>query len=324
MITLRRVASWSVILALATALGTARAAEPDRFLPDDTDIVIAVNVRQILDSPLVQKYGLEWLRNFVREKADVQKTLESLGFDPFKDLHTLTVGMPGVADSERAFCVLHGRFDLAKFRAVATDVAKEKAEYLKIHRVGGETLYEVREQFLGDGKPIFVGLVDASTLVACCAKEPILDAFAKAAGKKASSPKKELKQLVAKADGNQSIWLVAPGSPLAGSELTADEKTKKSLEKIEAVIAGLTVTGGIKVDVAVTAKTADAAQELASEINEGLNQAKGLLAVLVGNNAKLSGLVEVLGSVRSTTTGTSTSLSLEVPAAVIDKMLKKE
>jgi hypothetical protein len=321
---LRHTLVLSVPLTLAALAAPTRAAEPDKFLPDDSSIVISVNVQQILDSPLVKKHALDWLRNFVREKSETQKTLEALGFDPFKDLQNITVAMPSIADAERALCIGHGRFDVEKFRRVAADVARQKPEHLKIQRTGEITIYEIRDGTIGDDKPVFAALVDGSTVVACGAKQPILDALAKASGSKTGTLKKDVRQLITKADAGQSIWVVAAGPALATGDLTGDEKTKRSLEQIEAVTAGVTVTDGFKVEVVAVTKTPEAAKELSEQVADGLNQARGLLAILVGNNGKLSGLVEALGSIRNTATGTTVTLSLEVPGAVIEKMLKSE
>jgi hypothetical protein len=319
---LRHVLALSVPLALLAT--PTRAAEPDKFLPDDSAIVISVNVRQVLDSALVKKHVLEWLRGVLREKSQGQKTLEALGLDPFKDLHSITLAMPSVAESDRAFCITHGHFDPEKFRRVAADFTREKGDYVKTHRAGEVTFYEIREAGLGEDKPVFAGLIDDSTLVVCGTKQPILDAFAKASGKKMGSLKKEVRQLIAKADPSQSIWVVAPGSALASSDFPGDEKTKKSLENIETVTAAVTVTDGFKLDVVAVTKTAEAAKELSEQVADGLNQARGLLSVLAGNNGKLSGLVEVLGTIRNTATGTTVTLSLEVSGSVIEKMLKPE
>src|SRR5262249_11987074 len=202
-----------------------RAAEVDKLLPDDAEGVLSFNVRQILDAPLVQKHGVGLWKKHLASKPEVQKVLESLGFDPLKDVTTMTVAGPSAgADSDKALLIVHGRFDLAKFQATAQEAAKDMGEYLKIHKVGDTTLWEVREKSLGENKSVFVGLVDSTTLVASGSREYVVDAFDRAAGKKASNLNKELKELIAKADAGQSLWMVALGGPLARSALANDEQ----------------------------------------------------------------------------------------------------
>jgi hypothetical protein len=46
-------------LSLFSLPATVRAADLDKLLPDDTDSIMSVNVRQILDSAIVKKYALD-------------------------------------------------------------------------------------------------------------------------------------------------------------------------------------------------------------------------------------------------------------------------
>ena len=57
-----------LVLAVVLAGAPARAGEVDRYLPDDTEIVVNVNIRQILDSPLVKKHALEKLASWSRAR----------------------------------------------------------------------------------------------------------------------------------------------------------------------------------------------------------------------------------------------------------------
>ena len=51
-----------VVLAMALPVG---AADVDKYLPDDTEIVVVVNAKQILDSRVVKKHLLKDLREFI-------------------------------------------------------------------------------------------------------------------------------------------------------------------------------------------------------------------------------------------------------------------
>src|SRR5262249_15241960 len=80
------------------------AAEADKLLPNDTETVMGINVRQILDAPLVKKLGLEQAKKALKAQSDVQKILDDLGFDVFTDVDTITVagcGATSEADKDR-------------------------------------------------------------------------------------------------------------------------------------------------------------------------------------------------------------------------------
>src|SRR5262249_12084180 len=156
-----------------------------------------INVRQILDAPLVKQHGIEWLKKHVLGKPEVQKVLDGIGFDPLKDVATITAAGPaGATDSDKALIIVHGRFDVTKFDAKAIEVAKEMGEHLIFHTIQGDArigrdvvFYEVRDKALGEDKPMFVGLVDGTTLVASGSRDYVVDAFARSAGKKDSNLK---------------------------------------------------------------------------------------------------------------------------------------
>jgi hypothetical protein len=319
----RRVSAVVVACVLAGLAAPARAAEPDKLLPDDTDGVLTLNVRQFLDAPLVKKHCVEWFKKYLTGKAEVQAVLDSIGFDPLKDVATVTAAGPSTAtDSDKALIIVHGRFDVAKLHAKAVAVAKEMDEHLKVHDVGGVTVYEVRDKALGDDKPMFVGLVDSTTLVASGSRDYVVDAFARHAGKKASNLKKEVKDLIVAADANQSLWMVGLGSPLPKNHLALDDKARKSLEKIESVTAGVTVSEDVKAEMVVATKGFGDAKELAADVEDGLGQAKGILTLLAGDQGKLAPLIEFLGTIKTTTSGNNVVLKSEVPAALLEKVFK--
>src|SRR5262245_44761739 len=108
----------------------AKAFEPDKYLPNDTDAVVVVNVQQILASPLVRTHYAAALPDLLKSNEDVHKVLKSTGLDPLKDidqvifangesLYRLTKGVvKGKTEYGSAggfFFLVKGRFDVAKF-----------------------------------------------------------------------------------------------------------------------------------------------------------------------------------------------------------------
>src|SRR5205085_2724204 len=85
--------AWTRVLGLALAAAVlspaARGADVDKYLPADAELVISVNVRQILDSALVKKYGQAQAEAAIK-KGEAQKLLSTIGLDPLKDITTIT------------------------------------------------------------------------------------------------------------------------------------------------------------------------------------------------------------------------------------------
>src|SRR5262249_40501017 len=151
-----------------------RAADIDPYLPEDTEFVVNVNVRQIIDSPLFKKNALEAAQEALRGNDQVQDILKELGFDPFKDLDRVLAASPGGTEEDRGLIIVHGKFDVAKFQAKAEKVAKEDAEHLKIHKIlgGKHLLYEVTTPELDS--PLFVVLANRDTILASPGKDYVV------------------------------------------------------------------------------------------------------------------------------------------------------
>jgi hypothetical protein len=321
MLTLHRLQTGLIASAVLALTLPAHAAEVDKYLPEDTEAVVVVNAKQLVDSSLVKKHLLGHIRELLKSNDEAAKILESLGFDPFKDLTSITAAMPLIGNDAKGLIITHGQFDKAKFDAKAEEVVKERGDVLKIHKEGDRKVYEVK---VPDGdKPAFVGIVDQTTLVAGPDKQHILDAFATSEGKKKGTLKKEIQELIEKADATQSVWLAATAQAFLKGDLSSDDKAKKNLEKINSVTAGVTIDKGIKAAFMVATKSAENAKELADEFKEVLNQVKGLLTLLAEQNKQLAPLVDAVGNLKVTTEGNNISVKAEVSEEVIEKGLKK-
>lgn len=165
--------------------------------------------------------------------------------------------------------------------------------------------------------------MDPTTIVAGPEKQYILDAFAKADATKKAAVKKELADLIEKADAKQTVWFTATATAFLKGDLSADEKAKKNLEKMHNITGGLTMDGGIKAALVIATKSPDNAKELSEDIKVGLDQAKGLLALLAEQNKEIAPLVDTVAGLKVNTEGNNISLKTEVSEQVIEKGLKK-
>lgn len=298
----------------------AGAAELDRYLPSDTEFVLTVNARQIIDSELIKQYALEAVKAALRD-SEVKKVLEPLGFDPLTDIGSVAIASPGGDDKDKGLLIVHGKFDVAKVTAKADEVAKD-TEQLKVLKEGGYRLYEVAIPGQ-DAKTMYVALVDEKTLVVSPGKSYVVGALDMHAGKKESAPRKELKDLVAKVDGRQSVWLVALGSGLGKSAFAKDDKAKELLEKCESFSTGLTITRDIKVDAHIAARNADSAGDLKKQLSEGIDQAKTLVTILATQQPEIAPLGEVLNALKVSADGSSVLLKGLITAELIESAMKR-
>src|SRR4051794_4636372 len=106
----------AVIVAAVTAL-PARAVEPDKHIAPDCEGVLVVNVRQILNSPLVKKYGMAQIKEQLNSNEDAKKFIKATGLDPLKDLHSISVSGSAGGGKPKFLVVVKGKFDVEKLQA---------------------------------------------------------------------------------------------------------------------------------------------------------------------------------------------------------------
>src|SRR5438128_2254889 len=104
------------MMALALAAGflslPARAAEIDRYLPAHADMVMSVNVRQVVDSPVFKEHFHELARKWVKT-APAGQVMTLLDLDPLKDVQRITAAGTGVIGLlDRGLVIAHGDFDV--------------------------------------------------------------------------------------------------------------------------------------------------------------------------------------------------------------------
>jgi hypothetical protein len=315
---------WLLAGALLALVVPARAAEVSKYLSSDTEFVIVVNIKQIVDSPLFKKYAHDKAREALKNLDVVTEVLDSLGFDVFKDLTSVTLAGNGIDPDSKGYIVGHGHFDTAKFTARAEKEAKDKPEVLKILKEGERTIYSVKFD-QGEDKPTFVGVIDKTTIVASTEKDYVLKCFDTAAGKKSGAVKKELKELIEKTDSKQSMWMIMPGSLVGNSRLAPqEEKFKKNVEKVDIFSVGLTLEKDAKLAVAIASKNAENAKELAEDIKAKLDEVKGFLTLIAGQNPQLAPVLDLVNAAKVGTEGNTVTLKGEVSEELIEKALKKD
>src|SRR4051794_27604271 len=96
-----RLSQYLAVAATALCLNAGlRAAEIEPLLPAETEQVIHINVKQSFDSDIVKKYALPPLVKQL-EKKEAKDFLEEIGFDPLKDIETITVAIWGDKPPEK-------------------------------------------------------------------------------------------------------------------------------------------------------------------------------------------------------------------------------
>jgi hypothetical protein len=285
----------------------------DPLLPKDTSIVIVVDVKQIIESPVFKKNLLEDAKKHLQSNEEVSKTLSLLNFDPFKDLDRITIAAEGIAMEPKGLMVARGKFDKEKIEAKAEAEAKEHKDFLKILSEDGHKIYEVSPP--GQEKPAFIAVIDGTAIVASGDKALVKEALAKSAST-APSIKADLAKLMEAADG--SLFIAVPGSALK-SDLISDDKAKATVAKIDHILLSLKLAKDLKVSTTVATKSDENAKEIAEEIKEGLNSAKGMVAFMASQQKEAAAAVDFMNAVKVAVEGKNITIKAELSEEAIDK-----
>jgi hypothetical protein len=242
----------ALALAVATLAAPARAAELDKLLPGDAEVVAVVNVRQALDSALVKKYALDQVKALLKGNNEAQQIMKATGLDPLKDIErviaTNTGGLTG-----KSLVLIKGRFDVDKIHATATEVAKNNPD-LKITKEGIFQLYELK----GPDKTAYLAFANKETLAGSDDKAYLLDILQG----KVKPQKKPLEAVLQKLPGKESVWVAALVTEDLKQAIAGNAQFKDLAPALQAVTGSLDLTDSVNLNLLVHTNDPKAAAKL--------------------------------------------------------------
>lgn len=284
-----------------------------KVVPKDTEFVIGLNLRQIVDSTLGKKYSaaLALMSRSIPPLQSASRMFLDLSIDPLKDIDRVLIAVSGSNQADKGLYVLSGRFDVAKITAKAEDVAKRNGVSLKTLEMEGNKVYEV---VFRNAPSSFVALAGKTTILISPNKDQLVDALSSI---KAENPTelvcKDLKELLPRVDFRQALWFAASGP--ASRKVVNDDVLKQKMIEIRALSGGISLADDIKLAVLVATESGDGAKNLVTTINSELNAAKTQPAT----NPRVA---EILSTIKITVQDATVSLKAHVTADVIEKATK--
>jgi hypothetical protein len=310
--------TWMPLLAAGLAAlcltTSARAVSADKRTPADAEVIVSINVSQILDSEIFKKYAKDELEKALLNEK-VKKELDDVGLNPLKDVHKLLITSAGT-DKPKVLIVAYGKLDVNKMKAAAEKAAKDKPDELKIATEDGKTIYEGKG---GDGKDFYAYLdPNGETVLASTEKDYLMTAIAN----KSAGPSKEMKEVLSKVGGKESIWLAALITKEIKKQMASTPQAKDLAPKLEAVTGTINVANDVETNLVI--HTTDA--KAAADVKKILNQVKPLLTLAAQGAGEEAGpvLSEVVDNLKITTEENSVKLNLKVSEDLIEKAHKPE
>lgn len=236
-------------LAVVLLAGVAPAAEADKYLPDDSEFVLFVHVRQVLDSPLAKKYLLDSARNALdSDRFKPRVIFQAMQLNPLQDIASLTLA-GAAADPDKLLLIVRGQFDLATIATVADTESQRAPDTLKVHKYRENFLvYQFPAPRHDRATPLFLCFLDKETAVLSPSEKLVHDAIAKKLGKRQTIPSKEMQTLLARVDGRQSLWIAGLVSEPWKKQLGNNPTIKKLIGNMQNLRGGLVVNEGLHAD----------------------------------------------------------------------------
>jgi hypothetical protein len=295
-----------IAITLFALCGAVHAADVDPNLPPDTEVVVSVNLDSLLASPLGKRYLATTVTESIKSNAQLADALKTLELEPLRDLTRVTIAMSS-AGAESGFVIVNGKFNRAKITELAAKIAGESKDRLKTHKAGDKVIYEIA----GD-KPAFVMLTSDTTLLISTDREQLT---------KTGKPKKEMADLIAKADGKQAGWIAALGNATAALPVTSDAE-RKVFEKVEGILGVLKVQTSAKLELTLVAADAATATAVTKILEDFISVAKVFGRDATKQDPALAPLVDLLGGVTVSAKDKLVTLTAEMSAAQIEKAVK--
>ncbi len=306
---------------------TARAAEPDKLLPADADTVAVVNLKQILESDIIKKYALEQLKQTL-DGQDAKQLLTELGIDPLKDVEKLTVATVDTSRTDTKFLLLvNGKFDAEKLYKTAEAYSKKDGDKFAMIKDGSTVMFKFQPD--NGQPPVYATVVNEKTIVAASEKKLITNALAADSAKKPAAIKKELADLLKKADDKASIFVVSmlKGKlddvvlPGGGNLPVKLEDLEKALPKLETASIAVKIGIDVLVDVTLGMKDEDAAGDMRNALDDIFKQLKPLAQLAGAAEPRAKPLGDVLSTLKTSSKNKDVSISGKITGANIGKMI---
>ncbi|MCE9530749.1 MAG: hypothetical protein K8T89_06440, partial [Planctomycetes bacterium] len=321
---LARLTCVAVVLGLALP---ARAIDP-KYLPPNTEIVITVNVKQILESDLLKdkKDLVDQVKAMVKDKINespAKELLEKADFDPFRDLTSITVTGDGSKDVDSGVVCIEGKFNPEKLADVAKAVAEKDGDKVKITKAGNVTIVEVVPN--DNEKPFYAAIVNDSMIVGGLSKDAITKTVARINGGKASTLKPAIKSLLETTNNKQSMSFIATSEGIAKMSENAPKapgaEAAAIVQSMEGMGLSITLSKDIGFQAAGNFKDDEGVKKINTMANMGLMAGRMMLAQKAKEEPKLAPVNDVLNTVRITTQGTNLVIRAEISQANLEKLL---
>ncbi|HZZ81382.1 MAG TPA: hypothetical protein VFE62_22965 [Gemmataceae bacterium] len=321
--------TWRLFVLPATAFfvatGAAAHALDVKCLPDNTELVVGVNLKQIRTSKRVsrEKDALDQPRAMLKRAArelPVLACVQDAGLDLVNDLNAITFAGPQAKTPQVTFLALEGDFVPLKLADRLAELAKKRPEQVKLTMTGSATFY----QMTGAGKTVHhAALVNGSTLIAATTREALTEAMERCNGSRKSNL---AKGITLESGDDHSIRLVATGPALArlleNASIPNADTAVAALDTCQSVSASLRLSQELEFHLGIQVRDAEMASKIAAAGINGLRSLRVLAHQQAREKKKLQPIAEIVDGLRVTSQGPNVVIRGEATLNAIEIFLR--
>jgi hypothetical protein len=309
----------------------------DKYLLDDTNGVLVIDVKQILSSPAYKKNFQKQLGALIA-LPQAQEYLKDVGFDPLKDVERVIIclskscfnqGSAGADSDDGPFILFQGKFDPVKAKTKMDALARNHPDQVSSTTLpGGQTIYRIDPRH-----GPYVAQLDGNTLVLAGRKAHVVAALEKVSGKKVTKfAHKEVAEKLRKFKPEVAIQGFALEQMImhAGVTVKADGMGNQTVETNFTSLADngfkeATLNINIKDDargsVVWTVKDKDKVKPLTDMFTKGLDDMRKGVARFVERQPQLAPLARFLEGVTIKSMGQTITMEGKAEASVVEALI---
>jgi hypothetical protein len=238
------------------------------YLPEDSTVVLTLNLRSLLEAPVVRGPPGPTLRGLFRRGTAGQPWMELAGIDPFTDIDQIQVSFTA-GDPEHPLWLIRGRISAARFQ-VGPDKLRPRIEH-------GRRVCEYDDPDFG---PTLLALV-GDTLVVSALPCRLADALAYASGPRHLRFRyPALAAILKQVDRKQAVWLAASLQDFGAVGGLKDWALKAAIRPVLAhattVSGGVAVAEDLRAEFAFRTRDEDGARRLEEDLKREVEAASGV------------------------------------------------
>jgi hypothetical protein len=296
------------------------------LVPADAQLVSGVHVDQSRVSP----FGQFVISQIQTHPGDLQKLIDSTGFDPRKDVTEVLMASNGQKQSPTAVVLARGNFDSAKVEATAAAKGATIQSYMGTDLIIGNNPNEGA----GRGEPGAVAFLD-NTLAVAGTQDAVKSVIANKANTTPQLPKALLAQISTLSATNDA-WFVSlvpgttilPQAAMAGGNgnatgnTTPNSSSNNTSPQAAALQAILQSSGGVHFgdQIAMSFQALTRSDKDAQSLSDVVRFVGSMIQMKRQENTQLGILATAFDGMNLTTSGSTMTLAMSIPEQSFEQL----